>query len=169
MMEGQGNDVGVPMEGQTLPHGWTAEDVQDRLVEAMLTCWRDADRERGWLRVRSHWPEITREQWDYDARGGDHSSSDVSIRPAALTRRDVAEMEEAFGWTLAIDPTDRKLLGLAIAQLARGQREVQWRRLLGPMGLDRGSDGLRMRYGRSIARIAAALNGGNPLRFVSRG
>jgi len=158
------------MEGQTLPAaGWTFDMVQDRLVEAMITCWRHPDRERAWQRVRSTWPEVLREiaVGDYDARGGDHSSSDVAIRPAALTRQDVAEMEEAFGWLDAVAPAERKLVALALAELARGQRQVRWRRLLRPMGLARGSDGLRMRYGRAISGIAARLNGGNPLRIAS--
>ena len=159
----------LPMEGRTLPDHWTFEAVEDRLVEALMTCWRHPDRERGWQRLRSAWPDVLREvsAGDYDARGGDHSSSDVVIRPAAMTRRDTAEMEEAFGWVDRLDAGDRKLVGIVIAQLARGQREVRWRHLLRPMGLKRGADGLRMRYSRAIASIAEALNGGNPRCFVS--
>ncbi|APR54838.1 hypothetical protein CA223_06765 [Sphingomonas koreensis] len=158
------------MEGAALPPvAWTFEAVQDRLVEAMLTCWRHPDRERGWQRVRSTWPEITRElgAGDYDARGGESTSSDVAIRPASLTRRDVREMEEAFGWMGAIAPDDRKIVGLAITQLARGRREVAWRVVLRSMGLRHGSDGMRMRYGRAIAAVADRLNGGNPRASVS--
>lgn len=169
-MEGKAEMELVPVEGRTLPNAaWTFQSVEERLVEAMITCRRDSDRERAWLRVRSAWPDIVRERsaGDYDARGGEHASSDVALRPAALTRRDVAEMEEAFGWMDAVDPADRKLIGLAIVALARGQREIRWRKLLGPMGLDRGADGLRMRYARAIAAIAARLNGGNPRGFES--
>lgn len=169
-MEGQAQQQAVPVEGASLPAlAWTFEAVQDRLVEAMITCWRNPDRERGWQRVRSTWPEITREQaaGDYDARGGDLSSSDVEIRPAALTRRDVAEMDEAFGWVDAIAPDDRKVVGLVVVQLARGAREVPWTYLLKQMGLKHGVHGLRKRYGRAIADIAARLNGGNPPPSVS--
>ncbi len=140
------------------------EDVEDRLVEAVRTCQRYPDRERGWQRIRSAWPEISRDllAGDYDARGGDGSSSDVALRSAAMTRQDVAEMEEAFGWLDAIDPVDRKLIGLAIGHLARGRREVPWLKLLPAMGLAMGSEGLRMRYGRAITAICTAVNGGNP-------
>ncbi len=141
--------------------------IQDRLVEAMITCWRHPDRERGWQRLRSHWPEVTREAGDYDARGGDGSSSDVAIRPAALTRIETAEMEEAFGWVDRLAPRDRQLVGLVVTLLARGTREVRWSALLAPMGLRRGADGLRMRYGRAIASIAERLNGGNPRAALS--
>ena len=144
-------------------------DVQDRLVEAMLTCWRYPDRERGWQTLRSAWPEISRDVWagDYDARGGDGTSADVVLRPASQTRAEVAEMEEAFGWLDAVAPVDRKLIGFAIRDLARGKREVSWLGLLPRMGLDRGAEGLRKRYARAIHSIAARQSRGNPSADVS--
>lgn len=169
-MEGRTIDTLSPMEGAVLPTGaLTFCEVEDRLVEAMLTCWRYPDRERGWQRIRSAWPEISREEHrgDYDARGGEGSSSDVALRPASQTRVEVAEMEEAFAWLDAISPEDRKLVGLAIVQLARGKREVSWADMLARMGVDRGADGLRMRYGRAINAICVALSGGNAGRHVS--
>ena len=171
-MEGRTPDTLSPMEGNVLPRGFMSfDDVQDRLVEAMLTCWRYPDRERGWQTLRCAWPEISRDVWagDYDARGGDGTSGDVVLRPASQTRVEVAEMEEAFGWLDAVDPADRKLIGLAIHQLARGRREVSWSRLKSAMGIKRGSDGLRMRYSRSIASMCAAINGRNAGRRVSSG
>ncbi|WP_244489527.1 hypothetical protein [Sphingomonas yabuuchiae] len=134
--------------------------VEDRLVEALLTCWRTPDREQGWQQLRSAWPEITRDplSGDYDARGGDGSSSDVPLRLASQTREEVAEMEEAFGWLSVLDADDRKLVGLAVAQLAAGKREISWVKMLRRMGLDHGADGLRMRYGRALAAIIAAQN-----------
>ena len=134
------------------------EEVQERLVEAMLVCWRSTDRERGWQQVRSVWPEVLPEAGDYDARGGEHSSSDVALRPAALTRAEVAAMEEAFGWVAAVQGDDRKVIGLAITALARGASRVPWRQLLRPMGLTRGADGLRMRYSRAMHRVTMAAN-----------
>lgn len=142
----------------------TFTGLEDRLVEALCICWRDADRARGWQHVKSAWPEIMRE-----AHLGDYvePSSDAAIRPAALTRQDVAEMEEAFDWLNAADPTDRKLIGLAINQLARGKREISWIAMLPVMGLPRGAEGLRMRYGRAMTAICNAVNGGNPSPDVS--
>ncbi len=169
-MEGPTNSGQFPVEGRLLPTGTlTFTEVEDRLVEAMLTCWRYPDRERGWQRIRSAWPEITRDvvAGDYDARGGDGSSSDVALRPASQTRAEVAEMEEAFGWLDAIEPEDRRLVGLAIIQLARGKREVPWVDLLRRMGVERGADGLRMRYGRAINAICIAQSGGKAGRSVS--
>ena len=107
------------------------------------------------------------EPGDYDARGGDASSSDVAIRSAAMTRREVAEMEEAFGWTSVLKARDRKLVGLVVSLLARGRREVAWSELLRPMGLTIGAHGLRKRYSRAITAICNAKNGGNPQADVS--
>lgn len=155
-----------PVEAGVLPTGfWTFDMVQERLVEAMITCWRHPDRERGWQRQRSHWPDVLRElsAGDYDARGGDGTSSDVAIRPASLTRRDVAEMEEAFGWTDILAAEDRRLVGMVIADLARGARQVAWRGMLRRMGLAHGAEGLRKRYGRAIEAICVVRNGGIPL------
>lgn len=166
-MEGHMDSQWVPLEGQTLPAYLTFDDVQDRLVEAMLTCWRHPDRERGWLRVKAMWPDVMAEPGDYDARGGDLVSDGAALRPASVTRRDIAEMDEAFGWVEAIAPDDRKLVGLAVSMLARGKREVQWRYLLRPMGLTRGADGLRMRYARAMAAVTTRANGGNPQGIVS--
>jgi len=169
-MEGQTIEAQYPVEGAVLPTGALSFcDVQDRLVEAMLTCWRYPDRERGWQRIRSAWPEISRDVWagDYDARGGEGSSSEVALRPASQTRIEVAEMEQAFSWLDGISPDDRKLVGFAIVQLARGKREVSWLDVMARMGLKRGSDGLRMRYGRAINAICVALSGGNAGRHVS--
>jgi hypothetical protein len=53
-------------------------DVEERLVEAMLVCWRNPDRERGWMRIRSAWPDVAAEPGDYDARGGDLAMPDGS-------------------------------------------------------------------------------------------
>jgi hypothetical protein len=144
-------------------------DVEDRLVEAVLTCWRYPDRERGWQTLRSAWPEISRDVWagDYDARGGDGTSADVALRPASQTRAEVAEMEEAFGWLDQLVPEDRKLIGLAIVQLASGKREVSWAKMLRKMGQTRGADGLRMRYGRALNAICVAQSRRNPSPDVS--
>lgn len=153
-----------------MPDGFaTFGDVEDRLVEAMITCWRTPDRERGWLQVKSNWPEALREMavGDYDARGGDGVSSDVALRPASQTRAEVAEMEEAFGWLSSVPPEDRRLVAVVITQLARGKREVPWLKLVRSMGQGHGADGLRMRYGRAIAMMAAARNGGNPREVLS--
>ena len=73
-------------------------DVETRLVEAMLVMRRMSDREAGWLKVKACWPDIVRDRnaGDYDARGVDMGPP--PLRPLPASRRDIAEMEEAFGW-----------------------------------------------------------------------
>lgn len=145
----------------------TFDDVQERLVEAMLTCWRHPDRERAWQRIRSWWPDIRRHNANGDYGDTPDGASSAQLRPIAASRRDIAEMEEAFGWVDALSTEDRKLVGLAVSILARGRREISWSRLLAPMGMTRGAGGLRRRYERAIASICAAQNGGNPRDFAS--
>lgn len=163
----------LPTGGHCLPCDfWTFDMVQERLIEAMIICWRNPDRERGWQTLRSAWPDVLREvsAGDYDARGGDLSSSEVALRPCALTRAEQGEMEEAFAWLDHVPVEDRKVIGLAIVKLASGKhRAVPWRDLLRPMGMARGADGLRMRYGRAITSIAHRLNGGNARGIASSG
>ncbi|RIA37488.1 hypothetical protein DFR49_3373 [Hephaestia caeni] len=163
-VEGQGDGSVVPLEGALLPAIWTFDMVQDRLIEAMIMLWRMPDRERGWQRVRSLWPDI----WRHN-HFGDYADTDPDAVPRVppATREEIGEMEEALGWMRFVPDRDRKLVGLAIGRLARGERAVAWRDLLAPMGVKRGADGLRMRYGRAINRICVALSGGNPLASVS--
>jgi hypothetical protein len=104
---------------------------------------------------------IVADALDYDGgRGAAEQRADAVLRTAALTRQEIAEMDEAFGWVEQLAPTDRKLVALVIRQLARGNRQASWRDLLRPMGLQRGADGLRMRYGRAINAICRSRNGG---------
>ncbi len=135
-------------------------DVEERLVQAMLVMWRLSDREAGWLRVKAMWPDIVREReaGDYDARGYLGNSDDIPLRPLPATRRDIGDMEEAFAWVLSAKPEDRKLIGLAIGALARGEKQVPWMRLRKPMGVKLGAGGLRMRYGRAMHIVTKAAN-----------
>lgn len=133
-------------------------DVEMRLVEAMLVMRRMSDREAGWLKVKACWPDIVRDRnaGDYDARGVDMGPP--PLRPLPASRRDIAEMEEAFGWVMVVKPEDRKLIGLAITALARGEKQVPWMHLRKPMGVKLGADGLRMRYGRAMHKVTKAAN-----------
>lgn len=143
------------------------DDVQDALVEAVRCTWRMPDRERSWLRVKSAWPGVVRHTWF-----GDYGESASDAPPAALplTRREIAGMDRALAWVQAVDSdADRRLIGLALRELAGGAARVPWRALLRPMGLRLGADGLRMRYGRAMRLVVERANGGNPGESLSRG
>jgi len=77
-------------------------------------------------------------------------------------------MEEAFGWLDSVAPDDRKLIGLAIRELASGKREVPWRSLMPKLGVRMGVTGVQMRYSRTITAICNAVNRTNPSTDVSR-
>lgn len=143
-------------------------DVEERLVEAMLVMRRLSDREAGWLRVKASWPDIVREHeaGDYDARGYLGNSSDIPLKPLPATRRDIAEMEEAFAWVLAAKERDRRLIALAIGALARGEKRVPWGKLLRPMGLKLGQHGLRKRYERAMYLVVKAANAQKSAAFA---
>ncbi|TXC73952.1 hypothetical protein FSZ31_04320 [Sphingorhabdus soli] len=141
----------------------TYDDVEAALVEA----WQLWRRSPGGGR----WPFAGDGPWhlatgdvragDYDARGGDGASSDVAVRPMPLSRGEVSERDVASEWLSMIpDEGDRRIVCLAIAELARGAKRVPWRKLLAPMGRAHGADALRMRYTRAIGRLAMAVNAG---------
>lgn len=133
-------------------------DVEERLVQAVLVMRRLSDREAGWLRAKACWPDIVRERnmGDYDARGVDMEAP--TLRPLPATRRDIAEMEEAFAWVLAAKEQDRRLIALAIGTLARGEKRIPWMQLRKPMGIKLGANGLRMRYERAMHLVTKASN-----------
>lgn len=142
---------------------WSFEGVEARLVEAWGFLRRMPDRERGWLRpgVMSLWRLITltereaREQYQIDS---DDYHRDALPRPPGLRTVEVDRMSEALDWMRFVPERDRKLVGLAIAELERGAKQVPWRRLLAPMGLKLGVHGLRKRYSRAITAIVLGLN-----------
>ncbi|MFN3943905.1 MAG: hypothetical protein ACK4K7_03100 [Allosphingosinicella sp.] len=136
--------------------------VEERMVEAMVLWRRSPDRERGWHRMRAFWPDIVRHNWF-----GDYADTEAEPRPLPLTRAEVAERDEASEWMRFVPERDRRLVVMALMCLARGEARVPWRRLLQPLGLRMGADGLRMRYARAIEKVANALNGGNPGGIVS--
>jgi len=139
------------------------DDVQERLIEAIRVVWRQPDRERAWLTVRAYWPDIRRHTafGDYDDRGGEGSSSDVKLRPAALTRREVGEAEEALSWVAAVKrDDDRLLIGVALRHLAARGGQIEWATLRRDRSRWRTADGLRMRYRRAFDAIVKRANTG---------
>lgn len=140
---------------------WTFELVRDSLVEA-ADLWRRSPGGVGaaWA-SDGPWRQMLREEskGDYDARGGDGSSSDVPLRPLPLNAAEVTKRDRISEWLLLVERVeDRKLVVLAIGQLAHGRARVSWRRLKRQTGVPFGEDGLRRRFERAIGAIAVALN-----------
>lgn len=151
----------VGFEGSDAGSFMDFEDVQQRLVEAILVTWRQPDRERMWLTVRAYWPEIHRHTafGDYDDRGGDGVSSDVKLRPAALTRAEVDAATVALSWVSAVKvDDDRLLIGKVLRQLA-ARGSVEWAALREDRVRWKSADGLRMRYRRAMRAVVKRANG----------
>lgn len=90
---------------------------------------------------------------------GPDVDSDVPLRPAPLTRAEVAERDRVSAWIELAPERDRRLVSLAIVQMSRrGYKSPGFRELLPQMGLALGADGLRKRYNRAIYKIARELN-----------
>jgi hypothetical protein len=125
------------------------------IVEAWQLLARMPDRETGWLSsgTSSLWRMVTR---DLGTEGAIAAGEEPTL--PGLTTREVDRMNETLEWLQHTPERDRKLVGLALHQLARGAKRVNWRSILPRLGLKRGSDGLRMRYGRALNRICVALN-----------
>lgn len=130
---------------------WTFADVEARLVEAMQFQWRTESGTWGFA-SDGPWHLIVRDWWDWAA----HEDRPVPRIP--LSRAQLARMEEASAWLALAPERDRKLVVLAVTALAAGRKVVPWRALLKPLGVVRGADGLRMRYGRAVTCICHALN-----------
>ncbi|WP_246623927.1 hypothetical protein [Sphingomonas colocasiae] len=145
------------------------EDVQGRLIEAVQCTWRMPDREREWHAVKASWPDYRHHTGfgDHDAFGPPNAAA-MPVQPK-LTRKEMAEMEEAFAWLMAASEDDRRLIALAIRALAKGHERVPWMKLRRAMGVKRGADGLRMRYSRAMLKVCERANRRFGRNSVSRG
>ena len=139
--------------------GLTFTLVEDRLIEAWGFLHRLPDREAGWTRLRSFWPEVQRHTW-----WGDYPDmeTDAPRRLPGLRTAEVDRMEEALDWLRHVEPRDRKLIALVLRQLQREEDArpswvdvaTDWRREVGDPVM---ADALRKRYDRAIMSIAQAI------------
>ncbi|WP_343526730.1 hypothetical protein [Sphingomonas sp.] len=144
----------VESEGSGAGRFLTFEAVEARLVDAVRLCWRMPG---------GHWPFasdgpwhlIQKDWWDWDAR------DEKPIPRDPLSRLEMEERDEAVAWLRLIpDDRDRRLVVLAVTQLAKGgdRARVSWVKLLRPIGKTHGADGLRMRYGRVLGALTVRIN-----------
>ncbi len=139
---------------------WTFEALEERLVAGLLLWLRAPDREQSWHRVRAYWPDIMRQPWRVDVDGEfDERAATPETRRPALTRDEVAEMEQVAELLLLVPDRDRKLVSIVLGCLARGDKAVPWLRIWDGFGRGRpGPEGLRSRYSRAINALAIQLS-----------
>jgi hypothetical protein len=98
-------------------------------VETVQLWDRLPDRERGWLTVRAHWPEIMRHGFFGDG-GGELNHADEDRRAGrAADPAEVAAMTEAAEWLLLVPEDDRRIVAAALRYLAHGHDSVPWTKL----------------------------------------
>lgn len=131
---------------------WTFDAVQERLVEA-VELWRRMPGDRPSAAAKDGPWHLIQAEW------GDYADADAAPRRLPLSRAEYAAMMEASEWLGWVGERDRRLVVLAVSELARGAAQVPWMRLKARMGVRFGADGLRMRYSRAITAIAVRLNG----------
>lgn len=143
---------------------WTFDLVRDALVDA-AALWRRSPGGGAWpFATDGPWHLMTRDQnaGDWDARGVDRTSSEVPLRPLPLTRDEVARRDAVSEWIALIPAADdRRLVWIACDYLAAGHARVPWGKVKRRMRVKFGEHGLRRRFGRALAHVAQALNGGN--------
>lgn len=148
--------------GELLSYG----DVIERLVEAWGFLRRMPDREAGWVRsgqVSSLYRlcQLTpREAWSLYRIDSDDYDRDAQPRQPGLRAAEVDRMNETLAWVEWVPERDRKLVGVALSRLERGDATVPWIALAPVLALGVGPDALRMRFDRAITRIAARLAAG---------
>jgi hypothetical protein len=142
---------------------WSFDDVQERLVEAYGFLRRLPDREQGWLKTAtmSLWQQVNAtagmtavEQAEWRLyRAGD------APRLPGLTRDEVERMEATLRWLEWVQPEQRKVVHMAVGQLASGrQSRIAWGSLASDPTCPGSADKLRMAYNRSVTRICNRLN-----------
>lgn len=142
---------------------WTFAMVEERMIEAVRLWWRSPGRVgpgSGNPFARDIPAQlIVREAWlgDYDARGGDGSSSDVPLQSAALSREDVEQRDRVSEWMIHVPDRDRALVHAVLRAKASGRR-VDWLLMRSVAGVRIGADGVRRRYCRSIEAVLHGLN-----------
>lgn len=134
------------------------EVVEDRLIEAMGVLLRSSDREMAWLHVTSMslWQQVKSDMTEAAA-------DDRPLVTCALTRAEVERAEEAMAWVSRVVPSGdtRRILGLALTRLVtRGKDRAIWPwvfQMMGGKASGWTTDGLRMRYSRSITSICRLI------------
>ena len=140
---------------------WTFELVEERLVEA-LRMWRRTPGQPGPSSTSPYASDIpaeliVKDAWEYDARGGDLRSDKEAVPLPPLSRSQMAERDQVSEWLVYVPDTDRKLV-IMVLGIKAADRRPEWLQIKRRMGIERGADGLRMRYNRAITSVCNRLN-----------
>jgi hypothetical protein len=161
----------LPQDGRN--EFWTFDAVQERLIEAMRLWWRSPGGGRWPFAGDAPWHLMTRRT---RIEAGDFKGRELQLREQAddaeeakrwegrdrkgpLSRDEVALRDEATEWLLWVPERDRRLVIIALTQLAAGHANPSWMKIKTMVGVEFGADGLRKRYSRAVSGVAQRLNG----------
>lgn len=157
-----------PSHNPDLDGFWTWQAVEDRLVDAMRHWWRSPDPDARFSlggRISSAWQNYFPDRRDLALWGVLADQVAAEPRPLPLSRADVERMTEASEWLRFVPEADRRLVVMALARLAAGDKTVPWLRIMRRLGQGHGSEGLRKRYSRALTAICHQLNGAKPAQM----
>lgn len=143
-------------------HWWSFDDVESEMVGAIML-WRRSPGGGRWpFAGDAPWHLMQRDlaAGDYDARGGDLSSSETPLPLTPLTRAEVARRDIVSEWIGRVAERDRALIIHATAWLARGRSRIPWRRIKHDLAIRFGEGGLARRYERALAGLCQGINRG---------
>jgi hypothetical protein len=149
---------------------WTFDEVQDRLIEAMHLWARSPGQGRWPFALDAPWHLLTRQarldagrvkgmdmmralQEDDERETQQWQGRD---RPRPLSRAEVARRDEASEWLGLVRAHDRRVVVIALTDIARGRR-VSWLRMRRHLGVELTGEALSWRYRQAIRRIAEHL------------
>ena len=161
-----GHDDGVDAG---LPMFWTFALVETALIEAH-DLWRRSPR-AGHRPLKSCWPNEMLQRidgGDHDARGGDMVAPEPRALP--LSRDEVAQRDAVSEWLGFIPGAmNRRIVVLAVGQLASGRTQVSWRRVQRRLRVERGRGVCSERYNAAVHAICTGLNNPQAAAMIKAG
>ena len=154
---------------------WAFADVEDALVEAVRMLWRLPGEGRMPFATDAPWHLITREArheagglanieaWRVEQEVERMRDERNRARTGPLTSEEVTCMEATLAWLEHVPERDRKLVVLALQQLASGAARVRWSvvragLVFSGVAEQVGDRALGMRYMRALQGLARRLS-----------
>lgn len=153
--------IDPPKIGSVHKHSITFKQVEERMVEAMRL-WRRSPGGGGWPFAGDGPWHLVRDdgswQAEWDHRANAHRQGyQEKPRALPLSVEEVAERDRVSEWLRFVPERDRRLVVLALVQLASGAPHPKWSRIRLQLKEEIGARGLGQRYSRAITAIVRRL------------
>lgn len=158
------------------------KEVEEQLVAAVKLSWRLPSGSRSAFATDGPWLWLTQvarasagvsdrpgaaewEAWRQEIEAQQLRDLRNNTRTVPLTAREVDWMESRLAWLLLVPESDRKLVWVALVEIAAARGRISWRRIRAKLEENRrwrevsvSSRGLGQRYSRAIATVTKAVN-----------